>query len=572
MYYAFAAAVFLLEILVMVLIGTSWGIMLVMIGIWPAFLYSLGAAILSVVRIPWNMFYHMKVTYRTVCLRTNLKVINILLIPFVHVGIPIVVTFCATVLSFTACFFVSFFGYPCKPWKNIRPLFETFWEYYVTNIEEFVANYGHESGVPENWDGKVYGLPIDPITLIVGIFLLVYGVVIVTCMQGALFLVKALPMYIWILQRFAETNGVCMALAEYGKLVKSYAQADVCKMYCDFINGYYECRPTRMMPQDCFACVLLSWVIILGSFTWCLLWPLVLISPLASYVLLWVVIIVGPPIGYIISWLVAIAGPWACLIVAISSGPLVALRVPYVSLRHNLLLPGQFTRSVKFGLNEPFDIFTSTDRLTSEICLGNWRLFPGDSAQDGLSEWRRDVESRRHVRYWDLFIARCQDQARESVRNNWLTKDDVEANSSNVMVAIPGLAILDILVNSIKREGDSSLIYWDEENQCDDSTRDRTDNISNHYWPLLMNAKDRLRTFLSDGSEIEQEGLYIAAKLCAGEDEQSEELAQAMNKYRFEDAKVIELNRSCADIVGIVLSLLRTQEMKARFRSVGTSV
>merc|ERR1712194_158839 len=120
---------------------------------------------------------------------------------------------------------------------------------------------------------------------------------------------------------------------------------------------------------------------------------------------------------------------------------------------------------------------------------------------------------------------------------NWLEKDDVEASSSNAMVALPGLAILDILVNSIRHEGDSSLIYWDAENQCDDSTRDMTDNISNHYWPLLMKAKDKLRTFLQDGSKLEQEAWYIAAKLCAGEDEQSEGLARAMSKYSFEDAK-----------------------------------
>ena len=104
------------------------------------------------------------------------------------------------------------------------------------------------------------------------------------------------------------------------------------------------------------------------------------------------------------------------------------------------------------------------------------------------------------------------------------------------------------IVNFLSRhnQNNKSLIHWDEKNQCDDFSRDRNDNIVTYFWPKLMSVKQSLSqtintkkdqtkygtaTFSKDndveiGTSIltntnnllEEELLYIKAKLCSGED------------------------------------------------------
>ena len=162
------------------------------------------------------------------------------------------------------------------------------------------------------------------------------------------------------------------------------------------------------------------------------------------------------------------------------------------------------------------------------------------------------------------------------------------------------------IVNFLSRhnQGNKSLIYWDEKNQCDDFSRDRNDNIVTYFWPKLMSVKQSLSqivntktdqtkygtaTFSKDndiemGTSIlpssnnllEEELLYIKAKLCSGEDpdnldeNQKKILTDALQKQtsNFNENKVIVLNRICGELTNIVLSLHRVQEMKNRFSQI----
>merc|ERR1711971_1149661 len=109
--------------------GLLQSLIFLLLGFWPALIVSFTVTGISVVRVPWNIVYHCLVTYRTVMLRRSLKLWSI----------PM-----AAALAFA--------GYPHKPWLKTKPLIKKFWTRYVDEMEAHVRNYGHETGIPENWD------------------------------------------------------------------------------------------------------------------------------------------------------------------------------------------------------------------------------------------------------------------------------------------------------------------------------------------------------------------------------------------------------------------------------------
>ena len=38
---------------------------------------------------------------------------------------------------------------------------DEFWKKYVTDTERLFENFGHPSGIPQDWDGRVYRMPVD---------------------------------------------------------------------------------------------------------------------------------------------------------------------------------------------------------------------------------------------------------------------------------------------------------------------------------------------------------------------------------------------------------------------------
>ena len=70
------------------------------------------------------------------------------------------------------------------------------------------------------------------------------------------------------------------------------------------------------------------------------------------------------------------------------------------------------------------------------------------------------------------------------------------------------------------------------------------------------------------GDILEKEIWYIKAKLCSGDEDQSPELEDALRRYSFNEKKLMSLNRLCARIADLVLSLLRVHEMNRQINKV----
>ena len=117
-------------------------------GIWPTFICTLGVTAITIVRIPQNVYSHILVTYRTVVLRRNLKLVSFMLIPIIHILVPPVTFIVCLVLFLPTSAAVSFAGYPLEPWKRIPEIHKVAWKKFATEVDSFADNYGHWSGIP----------------------------------------------------------------------------------------------------------------------------------------------------------------------------------------------------------------------------------------------------------------------------------------------------------------------------------------------------------------------------------------------------------------------------------------
>ena len=134
-------------------------------------------------------------------------------------------------------------------------------------------------------------------------------------------------------------------------------------------------------------------------------------------------------------------------------------------------------------------------------------------------------------------------------------------------IAIPGVTIVDILVDSIKKDKkDKSLIYWDEKNACKGSNRDYTDNIANVFWPRIMEVKEALMNIQEQELDIQTN--WISASLCDGEDEKSEELKIVLENSNINEADKKKCLQIRAKVEDMVHSLLRVKEMTSRMNEI----
>ena len=84
---------------------------------------------------------------------------------------------------------------------------------------------------------------------------------------------------------------------------------------------------------------------------------MVLLAPIISYVLGLIAIPIVMPACYLFAAAAFIIFPWLVAVATIVSSPFLAVRCPWVALRHRVSCPGNLTRSVKHGLLEPWQFF-----------------------------------------------------------------------------------------------------------------------------------------------------------------------------------------------------------------------
>ena len=347
-YLAVFLAVILTEIVVFFVLANLIGLAFTLIGIWPAFICTFGVTGITIIRLPTNVYRHYLVTYRTVMLTRSLKLFSFFLIPIIHIFVPIVTFFICICSFLPVCAVTSFWGYPLEPWDRIRKVHQYAWTKFATQVDQFAENYGHWSGIPENWNGTIYGLAFDPIMIVLSIFTYFIGVIPVSIAVFIIFTIKAIPIFLGTLVEFWKSisifksaiwywkvlagqhepntssginnrnqdvlrttghdswlKGVKKATKGIKKFIEGYSKIKLWKSYtstienyfksikcikpsklCDLVKSYCtDFSPTKVIPEDIGCSILLLWFpILMVIIMWSLGFVLVLVIPPITFV------------------------------------------------------------------------------------------------------------------------------------------------------------------------------------------------------------------------------------------------------------------------------------------------
>jgi len=142
--------------------------------------------------------------------------------------------------------------------------------------------------------------------------------------------------------------------------------------------------------------------------------------------------------------------------------------------------------------------------------------------------------------------------------------------------------IISVLIDSVEKEDtDKSLIYWSEKAQCTNTRRNHKDNISNHFFPLLLkntrrNHKDnisnhffplllKIKSGLRNCSDLKKSEATISALLCDAmpDDEKTETLKEYLKNLTVDEAE----RKVRSELGNVVLALLRVEMVQ---RQLGT--
>ena len=99
-------------LLVELLVLLALGLLFVSIGAWPALVTSVGITEVTIFCLPRMIYSHCLVTYRTVMLRAKRKLISFLLLPFLHLLMPIAIFVGSLLVHLTWFTLISFVGFP----------------------------------------------------------------------------------------------------------------------------------------------------------------------------------------------------------------------------------------------------------------------------------------------------------------------------------------------------------------------------------------------------------------------------------------------------------------------------
>ena len=111
-FFSIVLSILLVELLVLLALGLLLAFLFFSIGAWPALVTSVGITEVTIFCLPRMIYSQCLVTYRTVMLRANEKLISFLLLPFLHLLMPIAIFVGSLLVHLTWFTSISFVGYP----------------------------------------------------------------------------------------------------------------------------------------------------------------------------------------------------------------------------------------------------------------------------------------------------------------------------------------------------------------------------------------------------------------------------------------------------------------------------
>ena len=124
-----------------------------------------------------------------------------------------------------------------------------------------------------------------------------------------------------------------------------------------------------------------------------------------------------------------------------------------------------------------------------------------------------------------------------------------------------------------KNKSDPTIfIYWDQENKCKLSDRNTQDNVSNLFFPKILEIKQAFEVLQKSSPEKEDfdsQVNWIQASLCDGEDEKSAELVSEMDDTKITTAPSHKIAIQIeAKVYDVVIALHRVEAFKLKLKEI----
>ena len=132
------------------------------------------------------------------------------------------------------------------------------------------------------------------------------------------------------------------------------------------------------------------------------------------------------------------------------------------------------------------------------------------------------------------------------------------------LIAVPGVAAVNLLFNSVNSGG----LGWSDAVRCSQANRDFQDNVSNLFWPKLMEVRLLMARLGND--DLHPAVSFIKASLCDGDDDKSPELTRALGEEVTEEQRKAWM-RIRARVENIVHSLLRVEKFQQNLSKIISS-
>jgi len=479
------------------------------LGALPFVPFTIAIVLITLYRLPVNVYLTLRVAVRTVTLKWDLKLLALVLLPVIHTLFPLVVFAVSLVGSFG--FFVICTSMsitegesPFQEWGHFQERIQEYYEAHQEFVgEKCLGRFDHPTGIPSGWRGQTYGLPIHKLLLWQWDFLVSFTLLLV-----------GLP--------------ICLA-------------------------GSAVIFSVKLVPG------ILSW--------WRKLYHLLIECSLAEI------------LGYWAFWLCGfILTPAVAVVVSIGAtfiGTLLALRIPYDYIKHGcaggLYAPLRVLRDV-----DGWDIFF-LNGCRVFACLPNDRPYKKSSNshyRSCYSERKAEKEARRLFAkaYWNRFAQQCTSTTAALLEAGWITIDDIQGFDSSVLQAVPAVAILNILVDSINdpEAKTADHISWAlDGTNCTTVDKNQLDNIAALLWPKVLEVKRILRTGRKKKKLAqEQNATILAAMLCANSEEPTDAL-EAFLKDQEQNHKSHAANiRLRSKLTELSLMILQVQPFQERMQGI----
>lgn len=477
----------------------------ILLGALPFIPFSVMITLITIYRLPINVYKTMKIAFNTVLLQWDLKLLTLITLPLVHTFFPLVVfvvSLVGSLLFFIAVTSKSIYegDSPFAQWGHFQSGLKEYHEAHQEFVGEHCDAFDHPSGIPLGWRGDSYGLPIQKILkwqrdFVVCCFLLLLGFpicLIGNCVTFAVLLVPGILTWWGHIFEFISENSMAEILG-------------------------------------CWAVFVLCFVL----------------APAAAVV---------------------------TSLVCITIGTFMSFRIPNDYLKHGykagLYAPFAIIREVDdwevFGL-EDFKVFACLPKTNPYI--------PPPADSTGTNNGSREAIEKASKLYWDRFARQCVQTTANLLESQWITMENVKNMEPSLLQAIPAVAILTILVDTLN-EGDAlepeDIMWKVDGTMCKKKDRPPLDNVAQLLWPKVMQAKRQLDNSKQNLASPENVRI-LTALLCANTDETTDELKAFVKAEKADintHPQYVANGRVRAPLVDLSLAILRVKPFQDRMTQI----